>query len=58
MKRSKRTQERAYKKGYIQGLKGHSQELCPFNSDLTRRADWLGGWRKGRAEYTAGYRAG
>lgn len=56
MKRAKRANGRAYKKGYIQGLKGHSDTLCPFSSDLSKRGEWLGGWRKGHAEYLAGYR--
>jgi ribosome modulation factor len=58
MKRKKRANGQAYKKGYVQGLKGHSNSLCPFASDLTRRGEWLGGWRKGHSEYVSGFREG
>lgn len=56
MKRAKRdTTERAYKQGYIQGSRGHGKELCPFQT-VTKRGQWLGGWRVGHADYVAGYR--
>jgi ribosome modulation factor len=56
MKRVKRdTTERTFKLGYIQGLKGHPKEACPFQT-LDKRAQWMGGWREGHASYVAGYR--
>ena len=56
MKRIKRDlSQRAYKLGYNQGLKGHTKEICPFQS-LEKRGQWMGGWRIGRADYVAGYR--
>jgi ribosome modulation factor len=56
MKRAKRdTTERAFRLGYIQGLKGHAKEACPFHA-TEKRGLWMGGWREGHASYVAGYR--
>ena len=47
MKTSKRDPaERAYKQGYNEGLKHHSDNNCPENAK--KRAIWLAGFREGR----------
>lgn len=57
MKRLKRDREqRAYKHGYNQGLKGHSKEICPYD-EVDKRSQWIGGWMIGHAQYVAGYRS-
>lgn len=54
MRRAKRdTSARAFKLGYMQGIKGHPKE-CPFQ-ETTKRGEWMGGWRVGHAYYVAGY---
>lgn len=56
MHRIKRSGDnRAYKLGYNQGLKGHAKESCPYQENQKRGA-WMGGWRQGHASYLAGYR--
>ncbi len=56
MKGTKRKPEqKAYKQGYQQGIKGHSQENCPYRNNEVR-GQWLGGWRQGHADYVAGFR--
>lgn len=56
MRRIKRDgHERAFRLGYNQGLKGHAKERCPFQV-ADKRGSWMGGWRKGHANYVAGYR--
>lgn len=56
MRRPKRDMdERAYKHGYNQGLKGHAKDACPYCL-ADKKGQWLGGWRIGHAEYVAGYR--
>lgn len=47
--------ERAFIRGYQQGVSGKSRELCPFHLAATRHA-WLNGWREGRADNWDGYR--
>jgi len=55
MKRAKRDKTtRAYKKGYVQGLRGHAKERCPF-FDSDQRGQWMGGWREGHASHVQGY---
>jgi ribosome modulation factor len=56
MQRTKRNRDnRAYKQGMNQGIKGHAKEACPFQQG-TRRGEWMGGWRVGHACFIAGYR--
>lgn len=56
MRTAKRDKEkRAYKQGYNQGIKGHSQALCPYTHEEVK-ALWLGGWRSGRADRSSGFR--
>jgi len=55
MRRAKRDKtERAYKLGYIQGLRGHAKERCPYQESV-KRGEWMGGWREGHASHVAGY---
>lgn len=55
MRTTKRdTSTRAFKLGYMQGIKGHAKEGCPFH-ETTKRGEWMGGWRVGHAYYVAGY---
>ncbi|SEK42514.1 ribosome modulation factor [Atopomonas hussainii] len=50
MKRLKRDpQERAFVRGYQNGLQGKSKELCPFDQGTNRQA-WMNGWREGRSD--------
>lgn len=47
MKRQKRDRnDRAYAKGYQAGISGRSKELCPYNSNIDIKSEWLGGWRE------------
>jgi len=56
MHRTKRNRDvRAFRKGYVQGARGHGTELCPFQVG-TKRGEWLGGWRMGHASFVLGYR--
>lgn len=58
MKRVKRNMtQRAYSLGYVQGLKGHAKERCPFETIRNgfKRGQWMAGWRIGHACYVAGY---
>lgn len=56
MRRAKRDMsKRAYNLGYVQGLKGHAKERCPFKDDTLKRGQWMAGWRVGHASYVAGY---
>lgn len=49
MHTSKRNpEERAYKHGYFEGLKHHSDVNCPYS--LKKRAQWLAGYRQGRRD--------
>ncbi|HKY70268.1 MAG TPA: ribosome modulation factor [Gammaproteobacteria bacterium] len=57
MKRVKRDlEQRAFKKGYNSGIKGHSKEGCPFQEN-DKKVQWIIGWRTGHADYRAGYRS-
>lgn len=50
MKRQKRNlQERAYQRGYLAGIDGRHQDLCP-HVDSNMRNQWLSGWREGRLD--------
>ena len=52
MNRKKRDKnDRAFHNGYHAGTKGHSSDLCPFTDDISRREQWLGGWREGWDEF-------
>ena len=56
MKKHKRNKkERAYSKGYQNGIYGKSNENCPHYQPETRFA-WLNGWRDGWADRSEGYR--
>ena len=56
MRTAKRDKDkRAYKQGYKQGIKGHSQQLCPYTQEEVR-GFWLGGWRQGRCDRSDGFR--
>lgn len=47
MKRHKRDRsERAYSNGFQSGIKGHSQDFCPYEEAIPREV-WLTGWREG-----------
>lgn len=51
MKKQKRNvQRRAYLRGYMAGIRGKSRDEAP----VQLRADWLGGWRDGRADFWDG----
>lgn len=55
MRRQKRDKtERAYTKGYRNGLSGRSKESCPHD-ELNQRQAWLTGWRKGWSDHVDGY---
>ena len=55
MKRHKRDKEdRAFVKGYQNGLSGKSKDLNPY-VDNTIRQSWLSGWRQGREDNWSGY---
>ncbi len=55
MRRLKRDpMERAFLRGYQNGVSGKSQDACPFNSASVRQ-NWINGWREGRADHWAGY---
>ena len=55
MKKHKRdNHQRAYKNGVMAGWKGHSNEMCPYSNPDIKEC-WLGGWRKGWADYKNGY---
>lgn len=57
MKRAKRNPiQRAYHSGFKAGLRGHSRDECPYQ-EISKRGQWLGGWREGHMQYTAGYRS-
>lgn len=57
MKRAKRSKDnRAYKLGYNQGVHGHPKEICPFQTAVDKRGQWMSGWRNGHAAFVAGYR--
>lgn len=45
--------KRAYNHGYSAGLKGLSDDACPF-SELDKRGSWFGGWRLGREDMMQG----
>lgn len=50
MKRQKRNlQTRAYQRGYIAGLDGRHQDMCP-HVENNMRSQWLAGWREGRVD--------
>ena len=57
MKRVKRDQhKRAYRRGYISGIRGHGSQTCPY-SGSSKRLDWIEGWQAGRsAGHVAGFR--
>ena len=47
MRRLKRDPlERAFLRGYQNGVHGKSRELCPFTLPSVRQA-WINGWREG-----------
>ncbi|MDX9687566.1 MULTISPECIES: ribosome modulation factor [Halopseudomonas] len=55
MRRLKRDpMERAFLRGYQNGVQGKSQDSCPFNGGPNRQ-NWINGWREGRADHWAGY---
>jgi len=55
-KRVKRDKtQRSYRLGYMQGLRGHAKENCPF-FEMDQRSQWMAGWRIGHSSYVAGYR--
>jgi len=55
MKTQKRDKtERAYTKGYQNGLSGRSKEICPHD-ELNQRQAWLTGWREGWSDHVDGY---
>lgn len=41
--------ERAFTKGYSNGVNGKSKELCPHSNDGDNRVAWMAGWREGRS---------
>lgn len=52
MNRKKRDKhERAFRNGYHAGAKGHSSDFCPYSGNLSKREQWLGGWREGWDDY-------
>ena len=54
MKRKKRDKvSRAISSGRLAGIRGHSEDTCPY-AQLDKRGAWLGGWREGRAMYLEG----
>jgi len=54
MKRQKRDrQQRAFTKGYQNGLDGKSKDLCPY-SDKEFKQAWLSGWHAGRGDHWDG----
>lgn len=56
MKRPKRDKlDRAYHNGYKSGIRGHSEDGCPYQSSTVCRGEWYGGWREGRKHYLKGY---
>ena len=56
MRRQKRQKEnRAFARGYQNGVLGRSRELCPFHEDTAKQA-WINGWRTGREDNWDGFR--
>ncbi len=50
MRRLKRDPlERAFLRGYQNGITGKSRDLCLFTHPTTRQS-WLNGWREGRGD--------
>jgi ribosome modulation factor len=46
MRRLKRDPlERAYKRGFLDGIAGKSKELCPYEGE--KQFNWNNGWREG-----------
>lgn len=55
MKRLKRDPlDKAFIRGYQNGVQGKSRELCPFTTPAVRQA-WMNGWREGRGDNWDGY---
>jgi ribosome modulation factor len=55
MKRQKRNHDdRAFVKGYQNGINGRSRTICPYESGSTRQ-EWLNGWREGREDHWSGF---
>jgi ribosome modulation factor len=50
MKKQKRdTTNRAFQRGYQNGLAGKSKDQCPYDQgDI--RSHWISGWREGRTD--------
>jgi len=46
----RRSEEKAYLKGYRAGINGRSDFLCPYKTNINAREKWLGGWREGREQ--------
>lgn len=56
MKRLKRNPiDRAFVRGYQNGLTGKSKDSCPFSTAASRHA-WLTGWREGRGDHWDGFK--
>lgn len=56
MKAHKRNKVRhAFRQGYKAGMRGRSEEQCPYSTVVAERGAWLGGWREGRDHYLSGY---
>lgn len=55
MKRHKRERnDLLYSRGFHAGIKGRSQEVCPYQ-DINLRQYWMAGWRDGRSNEREGY---
>jgi len=55
MRRQKREKsDRAFARGYQNGVHGKSRDMCPFHDDIARQS-WISGWRTGREDNWDGY---